>query len=229
MSLFNGPNIFEELDTDVLENYVGYGGNSDVSTGPRDGALSVNPTAGGGVAAPLGTVIKRYLPGFVSLWQKTGVANTAWTQIAAVASTPSLVVGVDPGAGGAIAVDRSYAIVLVEAAGGGPHIRTLAAPTFLGQQMVFWADAGTITGAGAAQINVAGTIEATGLMNVRFNVFPGATPAAGINAPAPATQFTANVADGARAITERFLKLEAIQKGGMGWHVIQADGVAFIV
>jgi len=139
------------------------------------------------------------------------------------------ILGVDPGVGGIIAVDQSYSIVLTEAAGGGPHIRTLPAPTFLGQQMLFWADAGTITGAGAVQITFGNPPEATGLSDVRFDAFPGAVPVAGANSPAPGTQQSAYVADGVRAIVERFLKVEAVQKGGApGWHAIAADGVAFV-
>jgi hypothetical protein len=240
MSLYDDPQILELLDTTELTQYFGFGGNSDASTGPRIGTVTVDPSVGFGVAAPLGSVAIRRTPGFVTIYLKTDVANTAWVTGLTPASlalllvtllplTPPVVIGVDPGAGGAIAVDRSYSIVFTSALGAGTHIRTLAAPSFLGQQMTFWADATTITGAGDVQIDVATTVEATGLTKIRFHAFPGAAPASGINAPAPATQFTANVADGARTITERFLKLQAIQKGGLGWHVIQADGVAFIV
>lgn len=47
---------------------------------------AADPSAGGGVAAVIGSLYLR--SGTAQLWQKTGAANTAWTQIAVAASTP---------------------------------------------------------------------------------------------------------------------------------------------
>jgi hypothetical protein len=46
-------------------------------------ALSVNPSSGGGVAAPIGSLGQYNASGTGQLWLKTGSGNTSWTQVAA--------------------------------------------------------------------------------------------------------------------------------------------------
>ena len=90
---FDGPLIIDELGTNTMLNTVGFGRaaysvdrGADSSTGPRLGPLNVDPSAGAGVASPLGSLALRYTPGFVQVWQKTTAPDTGWTLLGGGAS-----------------------------------------------------------------------------------------------------------------------------------------------
>lgn len=50
-------------------------------TNPELHAGSVDPSAGGGVAAPEGSTYQRFIGGAGELWLKTGALATDWTQL----------------------------------------------------------------------------------------------------------------------------------------------------
>ncbi len=52
--------------------------------GPKLKGGTVDPSAAGGVPAPLGSIYQRTLAGSVQLWQKVDAADTAWSMIAVV-------------------------------------------------------------------------------------------------------------------------------------------------
>jgi hypothetical protein len=66
----------------------------DVTSGgasnPRVVAGVADPSAGGGVAAPEGTIYLRFVATAGQVWIKTGAANTAWSQIS-TATGPSTI------------------------------------------------------------------------------------------------------------------------------------------
>jgi hypothetical protein len=79
---FDGPVLLDSLDTNTLTNILGFGRNQPfglVATGPVVGALNVDPSAGAGVAANLGSLALRYTGGSVQAWQKTSAPDTGWT------------------------------------------------------------------------------------------------------------------------------------------------------
>jgi hypothetical protein len=76
------------FDTPVLlddvNNYFGFGRNlpfGDESTGPRLLVRDLDPSAGAGIVAPLGSFLLRNTTGTVQCWQKTGALDTNWTLI----------------------------------------------------------------------------------------------------------------------------------------------------
>lgn len=89
---FDGWVILDTLDTSTLT--VGFAhGRADgtmVPSGPVWGALNVDPSAGAGVEANLGSVITRYTAANVQLWQKTGAGDTAWTQLGNLSGSVTL-------------------------------------------------------------------------------------------------------------------------------------------
>lgn len=52
--------------------------------GPRIIPITVNPTAGAGLAAPLGSIATRYDAGQVSIWQKTTAPDTGWVNVGTI-------------------------------------------------------------------------------------------------------------------------------------------------
>lgn len=88
---FDGPILFDTLDTTSLANYLAFGRTGSATpSGPQLGVLNVSPAAGAGVAANLGTLALRYDAGNVSTWQKTGAADTAWTQLSPLSGSVTL-------------------------------------------------------------------------------------------------------------------------------------------
>lgn len=89
---FDGHVIIDGLDTGAITAGFGFGGTGATPTGPVIGTVTVDPSAGVGVAAALGSLALRRDIG--QLWLKTGAGDTAWTQFTNIAGviTP---IGID--------------------------------------------------------------------------------------------------------------------------------------
>src|SRR3990167_845204 len=59
-------------------------------TGPSIRTIDVDPSAGAGLAANLGSLALRRTAGNVQLWQKTGAADANWTQNGTLAGAVAL-------------------------------------------------------------------------------------------------------------------------------------------
>ena len=163
MSLWNGPNIFEEQDSTALANFIAFGGDSDVATGPQFGTCTIDPSTGAGITANAGSVLLRPVGDSTEVYIKTGPAATDWTQLASSASA-SVAVIADPGDAAAIPVDQSYTFGL--AIGAGAETNTLADPSFAGQTLTITVDA---IGGGTRAVTVAQAYDQAANTVITFN------------------------------------------------------------
>lgn len=92
---FDGPVGIDNL-TDA-DSYFTWGWDAATQSfiGPRIILLTVNPTAGAGVVAPVGTLGMRYDAGNVSLWQKTAAGNTSWVNVGTISGGPLFPTSID--------------------------------------------------------------------------------------------------------------------------------------
>lgn len=89
---FDGPVIIDTVDTTALTAYFGFGraAGAIVASGPAVGSLNVDPSAGAGVAAELGSLILRRDAGNVAIWQKTTAPDTGWSQAGSLSGSVTL-------------------------------------------------------------------------------------------------------------------------------------------
>jgi len=91
---FDGPVIIDQL---APTDYFGFGraAGGSSSTGPRIMPIPANPSAGAGIAAPLGTIGLLYTAGAVSLWQKTTAPDTGWVNVGQISGGPIFPTSID--------------------------------------------------------------------------------------------------------------------------------------
>jgi len=145
MHLFNETAHSDNLNVVLIAALLGFGVtlNADGSIasvdGPTFGTIAVDPSAGAGVAANLGSVRMRRDAGNVQLWQKTDVLDTDWTQLGNLAGAVTLTGitttatadfdwdidpasatawSIDAGGVSQLAIDTATNTVIVNAAGG---------------------------------------------------------------------------------------------------------------
>lgn len=89
---------------------------------------TVDPSAGGGVAAPIGSLYSLDTGGVGSLWVKVGAADTAWTQLGGGASTLAAVLAAGASAnkvaitgGVSLSGDAFEGVLSLGTTGGGGH------------------------------------------------------------------------------------------------------------
>ena len=115
-------------------------------TGPSIRTIDVDPSAGAGLAANLGSLALRRTAGNVQLWQKTGAADANWTQNGTLAGAVALT-GITSTAGALqwTAIDANAAAISIGAAGA---LNMLVWDTSNGAEQVI-VNAGTLRVAGA--------------------------------------------------------------------------------
>lgn len=155
----DGSNVLIGSTTTGSGRHFGFGatgsGSSEVSTGPRVIAAAALSAVNGVITAPAGS-LALLLDGTIAVNTNSG---TTWVLYTASANSLATVIA-DPGNAGAIAVTASGTCRLVSAAA---ETRTLAIPTFIGQQVVltFETDGGDVVVTAASAINVAGNTKMT--------------------------------------------------------------------